>query len=178
MRSYRLPLVFLASLALPATAAAHVTIAPPFVDAGVRTTVRFQMPNERPPHATVALTVTAPPGVSVDGAEAPPGWKVTTSGSTATWQGGRITGRRIVGFPLEVTARVRAGSYAFDARQRYDDGAKVDWKVALSVLPATGAQAPRQHLWGGLAAAGVGLLVVVASILGLRRLRRTTLQER
>ena len=32
---------------------AHVTIAPPFVQDGIESTIAFQTPNERPPHATV-----------------------------------------------------------------------------------------------------------------------------
>ena len=59
---------------LPAVAAAHVTIAPPFVQDGLASTIVFETPNERPPHATTALSVTAPPGIAVDGADAPAGW--------------------------------------------------------------------------------------------------------
>ena len=63
----RLTLLLLAAaLALPAAAAAHVTIAPPFVEAGVATEISMSVPNERPPHATVALAATMPAGVSVE----------------------------------------------------------------------------------------------------------------
>jgi hypothetical protein len=167
-----------ALLVVPATAAAHVTIAPPFVRDGVRSTIAFEMPNERPPHATIGLVVTAPPGITVDGAKAPPGWRVAVSGGTVTWTGGRIGGQRTVAFPVEVTARLRAGTYQFVSRQSYDDGRHIGWKVDLSVLPASGAQAPKQHPWGAVAAAVAGLVVVVVSVLGLRRLRRDPLQER
>jgi uncharacterized protein YcnI len=161
-----------AALALPAAAVAHVTIAPPFVDDGVPTRIAFQLPNERPPHATIGLTVTAPPGIALGVATAPPGWRAAVDGSQVTWTGGRITGRRTVDFPVRVTARVRAGTVAFLATQRYDDDRTVKWKVALTVLPATGAAAPKQHPWGAVAAGVIGLVVVVLSVVGLRCLRR------
>lgn len=162
---------------LPAAAGAHVEIAPPFVEAGVETSIAFEAPNERPPHATTRLSVTAPTGIEVSSATAPAGWRATVSGSRVTWSGGRIEGSSAVRFPVRVTARVRAGTHHFTATQAYDDGATVTWKAGLSVLPATGAAAPRQHPWGAVAAAAAGLAVIVLSILGLRRFRRSPLQE-
>jgi uncharacterized protein YcnI len=166
------------ALLLAAVAGAHVTIAPPFVQDGVVTTIAFQLPNERPPHATTRLTVTAPPGVEIRSARAPAGWQATAQGGTATWTGGRVEGRRTVDFPITVYARVRAGTYGFLAAQRYDDGATVKWKPELSVLPASGSAAPKQHPWGAIAAAVVGVVVILGSVVGLRYLRRSPLQER
>src|SRR5262245_2343296 len=167
-----------AALLLPALAAAHVTIAPPFVQDGVETSITFETPNERPPHATTALSVTAPAGVAFGVASAPAGWKARVSGSKVTWSGGRIEGRSIVGFPVRVTAKVRAGTHPFNAVQTYDDGATVKWSAGLSVLPATGSAAPKQHPWGALAAAVAGALVIGGSVAVLRRTRRSALQER
>ena len=178
-----------AALLLPAAAAAHVVIAPPFVQDGVESVIAFQTPNERPPHATVGLSVTAPPGVAVDSAKAPKGWHAKISGSTVSFAGGRLTGRTTLDFPVTITAKVRAGTHPFAATQTYDDGATVKWNAGLSVLPATGSQAPKQHPWGAVAAAVAGLFVIGGSILLLRRARRTpvatgvksrprTLQER
>jgi uncharacterized protein YcnI len=166
------------ALLLPAVAAAHVTIAPPFVQDGIASTIVFETPNERPPHATTALSVTAPPGIAVDGADAPSGWHARVNGSTVTWSGGRIEGRTTVRFPLRITARVRAGTNPFAAAQRYDDGATVKWNADLSVLPAAGAAAPQQHPWGALAAAVAGVAVIGGSVFVLRRVRRAPLQER
>jgi len=165
-------------LALPATAAAHVTIAPPFVQDGVPTTIAFLTPNERAPHVTTMLTVTAPPGITIENATAPDGWNAAVTGSTVTWTGGRLTGRNTLDFPIRITSRVRAGNHGFAATQAYDDGGKVAWTVDLSVLPATGAAAPKQHPWGAIVAAVAGVLVIALSVLGLRRLRRPPLQER
>jgi len=167
----------LAAASLPATAAAHVEVAPPYVEGGVESTIAFVTPSERPPHATIRLAVTAPPGFAIAATAAPAGWRVTVSGSTATWSGGRVEGRDVVRFPLLVTPDVRAGPYAFSATQAYDDGATVTWQAGLSVLPAAGAAAPAQHPWGAVAAAVAGLAVIASSLLGLRRLRRSSLQQ-
>ena len=79
---------------------------------------------------------------------------------------------------MRIVARVRAGTYAFTSVQTYDDGATVSWKADLSVLPATGAAAPKQHLWSAVIAACVGIVVIAGSLVGVRLLRRTSLQDR
>jgi uncharacterized protein YcnI len=173
----RLLLVAAVALSLPAAAAAHVVIAPPFVQDGIQSTIAFQTPNERPPHATVGLSVTVPPGVAVDSAKAPKGWQAKISGSTVSWTGGKLTGRTTVDFPVTVTAKVRAGTHQFAATQTYDDGATVKWNAGLSVLPATGADTPKQHPWGAVAAAVAGLVVIGGSVWLLRRARREPVQQ-
>jgi len=165
------------ALLLPAAALAHVTIAPPFVQDGIESTIAFQTPNERPPHATVRLKVTVPPGVAVDSAKAPKGWHAKISGSSVSWTGGKLTGRTTVDFPVTVTAKVRAGTHQFAATQTYDDGATVKWNTGLSVLPATGADTPKQHPWGAVAAGVAGLLVIGGSVWLLRRARREPVQQ-
>lgn len=173
-----LPAAAAACLALAAPAAAHVTVRPPFVEAGTETTLAFETPNERAPRATVAITTTAPPGVEIVSAEAPAGWRAAVAGSTVSWRGGRITGARTVPFPVRIVARVRAGTYRFSSEQRYSDGAVVRWQVDVTVLPAQGAAAPKQHPWGAVLAGVIGLAVIVASLAGLRLVRRRPLQDR
>ena len=165
-------LAALLALLVPAAASAHVTIAPPFVEDGVPSTITFETPNERPPHATISLTVTAPPGITVDSAQSPAGWRATVKGSTVTWTGGRLTARTTTAFPLKITARVRAGTFGFLAAQRYDDNATVRWKSDLSVLPASGAAAPKQHPWTAVIATIIGVLVIGGSLVAVRALRR------
>ena len=125
------------ALLVPAAAGAHVTIAPPFVEAGIDTEITFETPNERPPHATTTLAMTVPAGITVVSASAPTGWLATVSGSTVTWSGGSIENRDAVAFPMRIVARVDPGTYPFAAVQTYDDDATVEWKAELSVLPAT-----------------------------------------
>jgi hypothetical protein len=165
-------------LALTASAAAHVTISPPFVDDGVESGISVTVPNERPAHATVAIRITMPTGISIASAGAPPGWTPRVAGSTVTWRGGRIEGGEALAFPLRVVASVRAGTYSLAARQTYDDRASVRWTADLSVLPATGTAAPDQRPWTAVAAAAVGLVVISGSLIVLRRLRRRSLQDR
>ena len=166
------------ALVVPAVATAHVTVSPPFVEDGVETEVAFETPNERPPHATTNVRVTAPPGISVVSATAPAGWKAAVDGSTVTWSGGRLEDRTTASFPLRIVARVRAGTYSFTSVQTYDDGATVRWKAALSVLPAAGAAAPKQHPWGAVGATLAGIVVIAGSLIGLRFLRRRPRQDR
>jgi hypothetical protein len=115
--------------------------------------------------------------VAVDSAKAPRGWTSKISGSTVSWTGGKLTGTSTVDFPVTITAKVRAGTHPFAATQTYDDGATVKWNAGLSVLPATGSQAPKQHPWGAVAAAVAGLLVIGGSVFLLRRARRAPLHE-
>jgi uncharacterized protein YcnI len=163
------------ALVLPAAALAHVTIQPSFVEDGVETEISFQTPNERPPNETVLLSVKAPPGISIDSASSPPGWKADVNGSSVTWTGGRLVNRTTTSFPVRVTAKVRAGTYSFAATQAYSDNAKVKWNADLIVLPASGGQAPKEHPW---AAIGVGVVVVLSTFIGLYFLRRRSLPEK
>lgn len=172
--------VLLAVLVTASTASAHVTVAPPYLDADRQTRVEFQTPNERPPHATVSLVIDAPPGFVFAAADPPKGWQLQLeqSDTRARWTGGKITGKKVVAFPVLVTAGSRAGLESFRAEQLYDDVETVQWKAEVTVLPATGAEAPSQHLDRALAAGAVGLVVIAASFLALRLVRRRPLQER
>ena len=171
----RLLIAAAVALLLPTAASAHITIEPSFVEDGVETEIAFQTPNERPPNETVSLSVKAPPGISIDSASSPPGWNAAVSGSTVTWTGGRLVARTTTAFPIHVTARVRAGTYSFAATQAYSDNAKVRWNADLIVLPASGAEAPKQHPWAAIIA---GVVVVAVSIVGLLLFRRRSLPDR
>jgi Domain of unkown function (DUF1775) len=164
--------VVAAVLLLPAAAEAHVTISPPFVEDGVETDISLTVPNERPPHATVAVAVAVPPGVSIIAADAPGGWTRVVDGSRVTWSGGRIAARDQLVLPLRVLARTRAGTTSLATRQTYDDGAAIRWTADLSVLPATGTAAPSERPWAAITAAFVGVIVIAGSLLVTRLLRR------
>jgi hypothetical protein len=173
------PALLAATLTLffPAAGSAHVTITPPFVEDGAGTEIVFETPNERPPHATTTLSVTAPDGIAVVSAAAPAGWAAAVEGSTVTWSGGRIERRAAVTFPMRIVAHIQAGTYRFGAVQTYDDGATVDWRADLAVLPAAGATAPEQRPWGAVAAAIAAIAVIAASAVGVHLLRRKPLQD-
>jgi len=162
------------ALVIPTAAFAHVTIQPSFVEDGVETEISFQTPNERPPNETVSLSVKAPPGISIDSASSPPGWNADVSGSSVTWTGGRLVDRTTTAFPVRVTAKVRAGTYSFAATQAYSDNAKVKWNADLTVLPASGAAAPKEHPWAAIA---VGSVVILSTLVGLYFFRRRSLPQ-
>ena len=166
------------ALVVVSTGAAHVTLSPAFVEAGVRSTVLFETPNEREGRATTSLRLEAPPGVELGAVAAPPGWELALDDGVATWTGGRIEGTNVVSFPLEVIARTEPGNVAFRAVQGYDDGESVRWEASLTVVPATGADAPQQQLGRAVAAGTVGLAVIGVSLVLVWRLRRRPLQER
>ena len=173
----RLSLLGAVALLLAPAAAAHVTLSPAFVEAGVGSTIRFDTPNEREGHVTTSLRLEAPAGVELEAVAAPPGWELALADGVATWTGGRIEGTDVVPFPLEVTARTEPGNQTFRAVQRYDDGESVQWDAALTVVPATGDDAPSQQLGRAVAAGAVGLAVIAISLLILWRIRRRSLQE-
>ena len=166
------------ALLLAPAAWAHVTLSPAFVEAGVGSTVRFDTPNERDGRVTTSLRLEAPSGVELGAVDAPPGWTLALDGQVATWTGGRIRGTDVVSFPLEVTAHTEPGNQTFRAVQRYDDGETVPWDAALTVVPATGDDAPSQQLGRAVAAGAVGLAVIAISLLVLWRVRRRPLQEK
>ena len=141
-------------------------------------TVSFETPNERRGRATTSLEIVAPTGVDIRPEPAPAGWSLDVSDGHARWTGGRIEGENTISFPLEVLAEAPAGPMTFQAAQGYDDGAIVRWNATLTVLPPSGENAPPQHLRRALVAGTVGLALLAASFLVLRRLRRRTLQER
>jgi uncharacterized protein YcnI len=174
----RLLLATVVAGALVSPARAHVTPSPAFVEVGVPARVAFETPNEREGRATTSLRIEAPAGVELARAEPPAGWELALTDRVATWSGGRITGTDVVSFPLEVTARTRAGTERFDAVQGYDDGESVAWDAPLTVVPATAGAAPSQHLGRALAAGAAGLGVIALSLLFLWRARDRSLQER
>jgi uncharacterized protein YcnI len=172
------PLALAALLLVPASARAHVTPAPPFVDADAATTVSFATPNERAGHATTSLELRAPAGVELSEQAPPSGWQADVTPDRVRWSGGRIVGTDTVSFPVTVTARTRPGPVTFFAVQGYEDGAVVRWATKVTVLPAVAEAAPPQHFRRALVAGAIGLFVIGLSLVVLRRLRRGALHNR
>lgn len=163
-------------LLAPQAAVGHVVPEPPFVTRGEATTVSFTVQNERARHDTVELQLAPPPRVELRPAAPPPGWTAVLDGETLRWRGGRIAGGATVSFPARVTADAPAGSYAFRAVQRYEDGERVSWEAPFTVLPGSRSPAPQQQLRRAVVAGAVGLVLVAASLLALHALRGRRLQ--
>jgi uncharacterized protein YcnI len=170
--------VLVLSLGFPAAALAHVTVFPGYLDAGEQATLTFDAPNERPPHAVATLTVVAPPEVQLRQRAAPSGWKLVVNGSTATWSGGHVGPRQTERFQVGAVTDAAPGAVSFAAVQGYDDGARVRWKIAFTILPSP-RPAPKEHLWPALLAGVLGLAAIGAVFAALRRRNRdASLQER
>ena len=140
------------ALALPATAAAHVTLQPSTAPADGFARLDVRVPNERDDAGTVKVDVQLPPGFAFVSYEPRPGWKVTVKRvkldepieveggfevdegvGQITWTGtgpqGVIKPGEFVDFGLSLRMpKGEAGDkLTFKALQTYDDGDVVRW---------------------------------------------------
>ena len=167
-----------ATLWLAAAARAHVTVTPAFVASGGTVTVSVDAPNERAGAPMTALFLTLPAGLRAEPADQPetPGWTLHAAGRTVSWDGNSLPPDSSAQFALRLDAEGAPGVVSFRAEQRYADGRTVEWTPAFTLLPPA-SEAPSQHLGRALVAAIVGLAVIALSLVAVRRLRRSTLQE-
>lgn len=170
--------VALAALWLAAAARAHATVTPAFAPSGGTVTVTVAVPNERAGQSMTRLTVLLPPGLRVEPGDQPetPGWTLRAQDRAATWVSGSLAPDATARFALRLEAEGPPGAVTIRAEQLYPDGGSVAWTPSFTVLPAAD-QAPSQHLGRALVAAIVGLAVIALSLVALRRLRRSSLQE-
>lgn len=126
--------VLAAVLAMPAAAAAHVTLQPNTATAGGFTRLDVRVPNERDDAATVKVDVQFPEGLASVSYEPRPGWEaqVRRSGENVTrvtWSGGRIEPGQFTDFGLSL--RIPEGEagdkLTFKALQTYEGGEVVRW---------------------------------------------------
>jgi uncharacterized protein YcnI len=167
-----------ACLALPAAAFAHGTVTPAFLASGEQATVTVDAPNERPSQPMTRLVVVLPEGLSAapEGQPETRGWRLRTEGRRVSWSGGSVPPDAPAAFALRLRADGDARTLTVGIEQHYPDGGVVSWQPAFTVLPATGSS-PGQHPGRALVAAGVGLVVIGASLVLGRRLRRGSLQR-
>lgn len=155
------------SLAVPATAAAHVTVQPGSVTAGSFTRIDVRVPNERDNKGTIKVDLRLPDGFYFLSYQKVPGWKarvfkkkldkpvdlggfeVDERYTRVVWKArkpkrDRIAPGQFQDFPLSV--RVPDGAagsqLAFRAFQTYQRGERVAWTGA----PDSEAPAPRLTL--------------------------------
>lgn len=156
---------------LPPSAHGHVQLQPPFVAADEPAVVVFVSPNERERPMT-QLELALPNGVDVLGVEAPSGWHGTRVDAGIRWSGGRLEPRATAAFAVRLRVNRAPGSVVVPARQRFEDGEVVVWRPQLTILPASASASPDQFLDRALAVAIVGLALIAASLVAVRRLRR------
>jgi uncharacterized protein len=143
-------LVAASALALPATAAAHVTVQPKTIPAGGFTRLDVRVPTERDDASTTKVQLKLPDGFAEASFEPTPGWtvkvdktklatpiktddgEVTEQVSTITWTGhgkqGQIPPGAFQDFGLSVQVPGKAGdTLTFKALQTYSNGEVVRW---------------------------------------------------
>lgn len=137
----RIAVVVLAALAVAPAAWAHAEVTPTSIHTKTATDLTLQVPTESEITSTVKVTVTAPPGLELQG--------------RTTW-----TGRTDGVVQLTFTARAeKPGDYALRVRQVYSDGRIVNWAPALHVEGASTANRDRLLI---LIAVAVAAVVVFA----------------
>ena len=156
------------ALVSAAPGAAHVLPSPSFIPAGDSQLVELSFPNERD-RTMVGFSVAAPPSLEIVHAHPAEGWQETFDRSKATWREGSLAPGAATNFSVELRAETEPGPVELEAEQLFDDGAAVDWTVAMTVTPAT--DEPSQNLALAGVVGLIGLLVVAAVVLLVWRRR-------
>jgi periplasmic copper chaperone A len=136
----------LTALALPAFAAAHVTLQPTEAPANAFVVENVRVPNEESKANTTKVSVQFPDGFGFVSYEPVPGWnvemkreklskpiktedgEVTEQVTQVTFSGGEIAPGQFLDLPLSMQMPDKAGSkLTFKATQTYDNGKVVRW---------------------------------------------------
>jgi uncharacterized protein YcnI len=171
----RLPLAAvcaaLAALVAAASASAHARISPPVSVSGTLQLYSLAVPTEKANASTTQIVLTVPAGFSIDSFVPSPGWhrvlQQTGSGDSAviqkvTWSGGSVPTEEDSLFQF-LGEPTKSGTYTFQVEQTYSDGSVVNWSD-----PETGADpAPTIQAKSSLGGGGVGLLTIVALVVGV-----------
>jgi uncharacterized protein YcnI len=156
----------LAALALSASAQAHVTVLPTFLEQGKRSGLVFTAPNERAPHSVTDFTITFPRGVELSATSPPSGWQLTVVPANARWTGGRTTPGSTTEFGIDARTEIPPGAVNVYAVQRYEDGRSVRWTIPFTITPPS--NSPAEHLWPAFFAAAGGFVLIVGGLLFVR----------
>jgi uncharacterized protein len=122
-----------ATLAVPAVAAAHVTVHPNVIPEGAFAVLNVRVPNETEDADTTKVSVQMPPGIEFASVAPPPGWTadVKTTGKEVTqldFSGGSLPPYEFIEFPVSLQVPGRSGdTLTFKAVQTYSDGEVVRW---------------------------------------------------
>ena len=114
-----------ASAGVPARA--HVTVQPPEAKAGSFARFVVRVPNERDNAATTKVEVQLPPGLEHVSFQPKAGWARAVSGTTVTWEGGRIEPGEFDEFGFSARMPEQPGTLEFPAVQTYSSGEVVRW---------------------------------------------------
>jgi uncharacterized protein YcnI len=117
-------------LATAGPAAAHVTVQPSEAAPGGYAKLAFRVPNEEEAANTTKLVVQLPTNATFKSVSTKPlpGWTVTKTDTTITWEGGKIAPGEFQEFEISVgPLPTDVDALEFKAVQTYDDGDVVRW---------------------------------------------------
>jgi uncharacterized protein len=181
-RTFTIVAALAAALALPAAAAAHVTVQPAQAPAGGFARLDVRVPNEDPSKATTKVVVQMPPGFAEASYEPVPGWRVavakrklatpvkTDEGDTLTEEVSKLTftatGKGIApgqfqdfGLSVGIPDRPVGTKLTFKALQTYAGAKVVRWIGA----PGSAEPAPQVELVSAGAGSGASPAPAAAS---------------
>jgi periplasmic copper chaperone A len=185
-----LALIAALALAVPASAAAHVTLQPEEAAAGDFTVLDVRVPNERDDAATTKVDVQFPPGFVFASYQPVAGWSVqvkmeklaspiASHGEEITEQVGQMTWTadgdeagiqpgQFQDFPISVQIPGEAGdTLTFKALQTYDNGEVVRWIGAPESEQPAPQVAVTEEGDGEGASKGLGIAALIVAALGL-----------
>jgi uncharacterized protein YcnI len=167
-----LALCGVAALTTATAAFAHAGITPPVVAAKKGQELTITVATEKAGLTTTTVEVTPPPGFTVFGFAAAPGWtrvvQQTGSGEQVavhkiTWSGGKVPEGEYGAFHFTGMADA-SGTYKWKVRQTYSDNSVVDWAGPEgSDTPAATLEAV-SSLGGGSSSTWAIVALVVAAL--------------
>jgi hypothetical protein len=173
-----------AALGVPAAAAAHLGIDPPFLAVAAKQRFVLTVHNDRDQPMT-GFRLTVPDGLRIIGTGGGSGWNETVEGAAAIFGGSTLAPNTPVDFEIDLEAvSVEPGTVELQGDQLYAaDDESVTWPVSLTIVPE-GASAPPEAdgAFSGtsiaiLGALGVLVLASFGAVLWQRR-RAGSLQEK
>jgi hypothetical protein len=159
----------IAALALPAAAAAHLSLDPPRVVRGQLVDLVFSIPNQDDPVPVNHVTLGIPADFELDDAEAKPGWTQSRTGQAITWSGGTIPKGQYGTFAIRGTAPNKVETVLFNVLVGDRSGKSITYRVGLDVAAhgprdAGARTLGRAALIVAIVAAGLGLLALFTAL--------------
>jgi hypothetical protein len=169
---------------LPATAAAHLAVDPPFLAVAGKQRFVLTVHNDRDQPMT-GFRLTVPDGLRILGTGGGSGWNETVEDGAAIFAGSTLAPATPVDFEVDLeAASVEPGTVELRGDQIYAaDDESVSWPVSLTIVPE-GASAPELDggAFGGTSIAILGALVLLVlvsfAVVVWQRRRAGSLQEK
>jgi uncharacterized protein YcnI len=139
VRRFLIP--FILALILVPTAAAHVTITPTRASPGSDVLLTFVVPNEDDSAVIGGVTIEVPKSFSVEGIEAPPGWRQQDVVGRIAWVGGRIQPGRFATFSITGSAPRQPATLTFPVSEVFRGERTEAYRPQLVVASPTPAAA-------------------------------------